>query len=100
MRHEYHDSVSHLVEAEVFGSPTEWEKHEIGGGCTFVKPIHAQDPAIKATIAKRYDEMGFVPAFFRERGKDFVALEAVKKAAAYKTVEEAFTSQILGKQQT
>ena len=97
MHHSHFDSVKHLVDAEVFGDASQWEKHEFGGNCTFVKPINAQDAEMKARIAKRYDEMGFVPAFFSERGKSFVALEAVKQATNYKTVEEAFTTQILGK---
>ena len=97
MHHSEFESVNHLVEAEVFGDATQWEKHEIGGGCTFVKPINAEDPEMKARIAQRFDEMGFVPSFFSERGKSFVALESVKHAASYANVEEAFASQILGK---
>lgn len=97
MHHTNHESVKHLVETEVFGDATQWEKHEIGGGCTFVKAISSADAEMKARIAKRYDEMGFVPAFFSERGKNFVALEAVKQAGSYKSVEEAFACQILGR---
>lgn len=97
MQNTYHESVNNIVETEVFGDATQWEKHEIGGGCTFVKAISSADAEMKARIAKRYDELGFVPAFFSERGKSFVALEAVKQAGCYKSVEEAFASQILGR---
>ena len=70
---------------------------EIGGQITFVKPITINEPELKAHIASRYDELGFVPVFFKESGKEFVALEAVKERARYHTVEEAFIKQILNR---
>ena len=84
-----------MVDAEVFGARGEWEKHEIGGNAAYVKPIRIQDAEIKAQIASRYDELGFVPVFFRESGKEFVALEGVKEKTRYHTIEEAFMQQIL-----
>jgi hypothetical protein len=92
-------TLSSLVEAEVFGVRGEWEKHDIGGQITYVKPILAQDPQLKARIAARYDELGFVPMFFRESGREFVALEGIKAAARkrYQSTEEAFVAQILKK---
>jgi hypothetical protein len=88
-----------VVDAQVFGARGEWEKHEIGGQATYVKPIAAQDAELKARIAERYDELGFVPMFFRESGRDFVALESIKETARkrYKTTEDAFVAQILKK---
>ncbi len=83
-----------VVDAQVFGARGEWEKHEIGGQATYVKPINTQDVHMKARIANRFDELGFIPKFFRESGKEFVALEGVK-AARYKNVEAAFVEQIL-----
>mgnify|MGYP000894121149 CR=1 FL=1 len=85
-----------LVDAQVFGARSEWEKHEIAGHTTFVKPIHTRDVAIKASIANRFDELGFVPKFFREQGREYVALEGVK-SARYGDVERAFAEQILAK---
>lgn len=90
-------SVNALVEGQVFGARGEWEKHETGEGHTvYVKPIHTRDVELKARIATRFDELGFVPKFFRESGKEFVALEAVKRNQ-YRNVEEAFVNQILAK---
>lgn len=85
-----------LVDAQVFGARGDWEKHEIGGKATFIKPIHTQDGQMKARIATRFDELGFIPKFFREAGSEFVALEGVK-SARYDTVEAAFVEQILKK---
>lgn len=85
-----------VVDAQVFGARGEWEKHDMGDGFTaYVKPIHTRDLELKARIAHRYDELGFVPKFFTESGREFVALESIKKAARYRTVEEAFVKQIL-----
>ena len=90
-------SMHAMVEGQVFGARGEWEKHETGEGHTvYVKPIQTRDVEVKARIANRFDELGFVPKFFRESGKEFVALESVKQTR-YKTVEEAFVSQILAK---
>ena len=86
-----------MVDAEVFGARGEWEKHEIGGNAAFVKPLGIAAPELKAHIASRYDELGFVPVFFKESGKEFVALEAVKEHTRYRTVEEAFIKQILNR---
>lgn len=84
-----------LIDAQVFGARGEWEKHEIGGQATFVKPIGTRDVEMKARIANRFDELGFIPKFFRESGREFVAIEGVKEQARYRTVEEAFVKQIL-----
>jgi|GEM_PF-3089830 len=100
MQHMNHiTALNSVVDAQVFGARGEWEKHEIAGQATYVKPIAAQDPELKARIAERYDEMGFVPMFFRESGRDFVALESIKETARkrYKTTEDAFVAQILKK---
>ncbi|MES2984168.1 MAG: hypothetical protein V4735_03170 [Pseudomonadota bacterium] len=83
-----------LVDAQVFGARSEWEKHEIGGQATFVKPIAVSDVHMKACIANRFDELGFIPKFFREQGREFVALEGVKQSR-YADVEAAFVDQIL-----
>ena len=85
-----------LVDAQVFGARSEWEKHEIGGQATFIKPITTRDVEMKARIATRFDELGFIPKFFRESGKEFVALEGVKQSH-YSSVEAAFVEQILKK---
>jgi len=85
-----------LIDAQVFGARGDWEKHEIGGKATFIKPIATQDVQMKARIASRFDELGFVPKFFREGGHEFVALEGVKQSA-YADVEAAFVAQILKK---
>ena len=85
-----------LVDAQVFGAKGEWEKHEIGGQATFIKPINTRDVEMKARIATRFDELGFIPKFFRESGKEFVALEGVKQSR-YATIEAAFVDQILRK---
>lgn len=87
--------IKSLIDAQVFGARGDWEKHEIGGQTSFVKPIATYDVATKARIATRFDELGFVPKFFREHGKEFVAIEAVKEKTHYRTVEEAFVNQIL-----
>jgi hypothetical protein len=85
-----------LVDAQVFGARGEWEKHEIGGTATYIKPINTRDVEMKARIATRFDELGFIPKFFRESGKEFVALEGVKQSR-YASVEAAFVEQILKK---
>ncbi len=87
-----------VVDAQVFGARGEWEKHETGKGHTaYIKPINTRDVELKARIASRYDELGFVPKFFSESGKEFVALEGLKQAGRYRDVEEAFVKQILVK---
>lgn len=83
-----------LIDAQVFGARGEWEKHEIGGQATFIKPINTRDVEMKARIASRFDELGFIPKFFREGNSEFVALEGVK-AEKYGTIEAAFVEQIL-----
>lgn len=94
----HHDTIHTLVEAQVFGARGEWERHDTGHGHTvFVKPIGTRDVEMKARIANRFDEMGFIPKFFRESGKEFVAIEAVKEQSRYKNIEEAFVNQILAK---
>ncbi len=85
-----------LIDAQVFGVRGEWEKHEIGGQSTFVKPIGTRDVEMKARIASRFDELGFISKFFREGTHEFVALDGVK-SARYKDVESAFIEQILKK---
>ncbi len=85
-----------LIDAQVFGARGEWEKHEIGGKATFIKPINTRDVEMKARIANRFDELGFIPKFFREAGSEFVALEDVKQSR-YASVEAAFVDQILKK---
>lgn len=85
-----------LIDTLVYGRAGEWEKHEIGNACRFIKAITAPDPLVKAQIAQRYDELGFVPLFFREHGREFVALEDIKQRSRYETVEQAFVEQILG----
>jgi hypothetical protein len=94
---ENNKSLSTMIDAQVFGARGEWEKHLIGGLTTYVKPIHVQDAELKARIAARYDELGFVPMFFRESGREFVALEGVKQSTRYKDIEQAFVAQILKK---
>jgi hypothetical protein len=90
--------LSGIVDAQVFGARHDWEKHETGEGhIAFIKPIEARDVELKARIATRYDELGFVPKFFSESGREFVALESVKRACRYHCVEEAFVKQILTK---
>lgn len=85
-----------IVDAQVFGAAGEWEKHEFGGQTRFIKPIATRDVEMKARIANRFDELGFIPKFFREHGKEFVSLEGIK-ANRYKDVEAAFVAQILKK---
>jgi hypothetical protein len=85
-----------LIDAQVFGARSEWEKHEIGGQATFVKPIGTRDVEMKARIASRFDELGFISKFFREGTSEFVALDGVK-SKRYKDVESAFIEQILKK---
>jgi len=87
-------SLKAIVDAQVFGARGEWEKHEIGGQSCYVKPIATRDVEMKARIATRFDELGFIPKFFREQGREFVALEGVKPSR-YKDVEVAFVEQIL-----
>jgi len=88
-----------VVDGHVFGVRNQWERHEAGDGspAVFVKPILTNDAAMKARIANRFDEMGFIPEFFRESGHDFVAIAAVKEKTAYASVEEAFVKQILSR---
>ena len=88
--------LSTVVDAQVFGVRHEWEKHEIAGQASFIKPIHTHDVEMKARIATRFDELGFIPKFFREGAHEFVALEGVK-GSRYKDVEAAFIEQILKK---
>jgi hypothetical protein len=83
-----------VVDAQVFGARGQWEKHEFGGHATYIKPIDTRDLELKARIATRFDELGFIPKFFRESGKEFVALEGVK-ASKYRDIEQAFVAQIL-----
>lgn len=90
-------TVQRIVDTQVFGARGEWEKHEVGGLCTFVKPIQVNDPELKARIAQKFDELGFVPMFFREHGREFVALEGMKQHHGYQSVEDAFTTQILAR---
>jgi hypothetical protein len=85
-----------LIDAQVFGAKGDWEKHEIGGKATFIKPINTRDVEMKARIANRFDELGFIPKFFREAGSEFVALEGVKHSR-YASIEAAFVDQILKK---
>jgi hypothetical protein len=82
-----------LIDAQVFGARGEWEKHEIGGQATYIKPIGTRDVEMKARIATRFDELGFIPKFFREAGREFVALEGVK-SKRYADIESAFVEQI------
>ncbi len=90
-------AVKTMVDGQVFGARGEWEKHDTGEGhMVYVKPIHTRDVEMKARIASRFDELGFIPKFFKESGREFVALEGVKQTR-YATVEEAFVSQILAK---
>lgn len=86
-----------LVDAEVFGAKNEWEKHEFGEKKSFVKPLQLRDPAMKARVAERFAEMGFVPHLFKEAGQEFVALDGIRQSAGYRDVEEAFAAQILSK---
>ena len=88
--------IKSLVDAQVFGARGDWEKHEIAGQATFIKPINTRDVEMKARIATRFDELGFIPKFFREGGHEFVALEGVKQSR-YATIEAAFVDQILKK---
>lgn len=90
-------SLKAVIDAQVYGARSEWEKHEIGGQTRFIKSIATRDVEMKARIANRFDELGFVPTFFREHGREFVALESVKAAGHYADVESAFVAQILCK---
>ena len=87
-------SMKAVIDAQVFGHKGEWEKHEIGGEIRFIKPIGTRDVEMKARIATRFDELGFIPKFFREHGQEFVSLEGVKQSR-YRDVEAAFVEQIL-----
>lgn len=92
------ESLYGLVDTHVFGIRAQWEKHETGDGhMAFIKPIATRDVEMKARIAQRYDELGFVPKFFSEAGCEYVALESVKRASRYHCVEEAFVKQILAR---
>ncbi len=95
MPHLDENPMKSLIDAQVFGAREDWEKHEIGGQKSFVKPIATRDVALKAHIANRFDELGFVPKFFRESGREFVAIEGVKEHGRYRDIEEAFVQQIL-----
>ena len=86
-----------LVDAHVFGARNEWEKHELGEKKSFVKPLQVRDPGLRARVAERYAEMGFVPHLFKESGQDYVALESVTTSAHYRDIEDAFAEQILSK---
>lgn len=87
-----------VIDAQVFGARGDWEKHDTGNGhAAFIKPIGTRDVEMKARIATRYDELGFIPKFFSESGKEYVALEGVKTIGRYRDVEEAFVKQILSK---
>lgn len=88
------NSMKLLIDAQVFGARGEWEKHETGGQTSFVKEIATRDVQMKAYIAHRFDELGFIPKFFREHGHEFVALEGVKPSC-YADIESAFVAQIL-----
>lgn len=88
---------SPLLDTLVYGRAGEWEKHELGSQCRFVKPIPTPDPLLKAQVAAAYDALGFVPLFFKEHGREFVALEDVKQRSRYATVEQAFVEQIMGR---
>ncbi len=90
-------SLSQLIDAEVFGKRGDWEKHEIGGNSAFVKQLATADAELKARIAARFHELGFVPMFFKEHGREYVALEGVRSEVNYKTIEEAFVRQILSR---
>ena len=94
MTHVEETSLKAMVDVHVFGARGDWEKHEIGGQTRFIKPIATHDAAMKARIASRFDELGFIPKFFREQGHEFVALDGVK-ASRYADVEAAFVAQIL-----
>jgi hypothetical protein len=85
-----------VVDAQVFGVRSDWEKHDTGGAIRFIKPIATRDVEMKARIASRFDELGFIPKFFREHGKEFISLEGVK-TSQYRDVETAFVAQILAK---
>ena len=86
-----------LLETLVYGKARDWEKHELGTTTRFVKSLVTPDPLMKAQVAERYDAMGFIPLFFKEHGREFVALEDVKQASHYKSIEQAFMEQILSK---
>lgn len=94
MSHLSEHQMKSMIDAQVFGARGEWEKHEIAGQSTFVKPIVTRDIEMKARIASRFDELGFIPKFFRESGREFVAIEGVKQSR-YKDIEAAFVEQIL-----
>lgn len=83
-----------MIDTLVFGQLNDWEKHELGSGARYVKPLPMVDPLLKAQVAQKYDSLGFVPHFFREQGRDYVALEGIKQSGRYKTVEQAFVEQI------
>lgn len=92
------NAIQAVVDAQVFGARSLWERHEMAPGHTvFVRPIDTRDVELKARIASRFDEMGFIPKFFREAGREFVAIEAMKEQTRYRNVEEAFAKQILAK---
>ena len=91
------NTLQQLIDAQVFGTRGDWEKHEIGGTAAFVKQLAAADALLKARIAERFHELGFVPMFFKEHGREYVALEGVRTEMNYKTIEEAFVRQILSR---
>lgn len=90
-------SLQQLIDTQVFGKRGDWEKHEIGGACAFVKQLAAADAELKARIAERFHDLGFVPMFFKEHGREYVALEGMRQETSYKTIEEAFVRQILSR---
>lgn len=90
----YGVEINAIVDTLAFGARSEWEKHEIGGQVRFVKPIATADMQMKARIASRFAELGFIPKFFREHGQEFVALEGIA-SNHYQDVERAFAEQIL-----
>lgn len=94
---QHNNLIDHLIDNHVFGNANEWEKHEIGGSCAFVKRLESADAELKARIADKFHHLGFVPMFFKEHGAEFVALENVHEQASYQNIEEAFVQQILAK---
>ena len=91
------DSLDSLVDAHVFGAKNDWEKHELGEKKSFEKPLAVRDPALKARVAERFAEMGFVPHMFKESGQEFIALESMKQTTGYQDIVQAFKDQILSR---
>jgi hypothetical protein len=84
-----------MLNTHIYGRASDWEKHDIQGHISFVKEVAVHDAEVKAKIAERFYAMGFVPMFFREHGKEFVALEGTRETAHYGDIEAAFVQQIL-----